>query len=188
MFYKTMIFIAVTLILFSCGSTVGSSEGENGVRIFHDPYKSFTRHSNPFVGALSGQDFLSLDYVYLEVYADEKNGSVSTGLSIILKGEKWFFVEPGESLIINVDGEYMNFFSPNGSRLNRKVGGLHNITEEIYYPITTDQIKQMAKAETIKVRIYSQAGFIDREFSNQHINSINIFYNDVIIKYGINSL
>jgi hypothetical protein len=89
----------------------------------------------------------------------------------------------------------MPFVSPSGSAYNRgvlkglagAVGGIR-VREEAHYPITVEQIKKLAYAQDVKVRIYGSQGNVTREFNEDYFESLRAYYEKFILPNGIVSI
>ncbi len=187
---KFIFTVILLLALAGCQST--QNQLNDGYRLTQDQFKDFKRFSMPSAGELDGAPVLSLSQAFIEVFTDIKGESIGTTLAVILHYEGWVFINPGESLVLLVDGEKMTFVSPNGSVYNRgllqglagAVGGTR-IREEAHYPITVDQIKKLAYAKEVKVRIYGRKGHVTREFSEDYFESLRAYYEKFIVPNGI---
>lgn len=190
---KLIFGVILLLALAGCQST--QKQLDDGYRLTHDEFKDFKRYSMPIAGELDGAPALSLSQAFIEVFTDVKGDSIGTTLAVILHYEGWVFVNPGESLVLLVDGEKMPFVSPNGSTHNREllkglagaIGGVR-VREEAHYPITVDQIKKLAYAKDVKVRIYGSQGNVTREFNEDYFESLRAYYEKFIVPNGIVSL
>lgn len=190
---KNILTAILLLTLFACQST--QNQIEDGYRLTQDEFKDFKRYSMPSAGELDGAPMLSLSQAFIEVFTDVKKESVGTTLAVILHYEGWVFINPGESLVLLVDGEKMPFVSPSGSAYNRgvlkglagAVGGIR-VREEAHYPITVEQIKKLAYAQDVKVRIYGSQGNVTREFNEDYFESLRAYYEKFILPNGIVSI
>ncbi len=160
---------------------------ELGYVLTQDEFKDFKRYSMPRAGNLEGGNALSFNTVELEIYAAIENKKIGLALAIILTDDSWVFIQSGKSLILMVDGEKVHLSSPRGSANFRKVIG-RRIKEEAHYPITTEQIKKLAYAKEIKIRIYGSNGYVSRQFNQEYFASVKGFYEKFILKNGIKTI
>lgn len=182
---RTIITILTALILTACANS--KQDLERGYQIYHDQYKGFTRYTPIRSGALNGQGMLSLSFVYLDVFVDKRGENYSTGLAIIYTGENWMFINPGESLVLMIDGEKMALNSEYGSLHYRKVITHNQVREEAPYFFSAEQIKMLADASNVSLRLYTQNGWLERQMSPENLDSIRLFYNNVMAPIGLKS-
>ena len=187
-----ILFLVVVFVLSGCAST--TKQLDLGYILNQDEFKGTKRYSIPSPGSLDGEGAFSLSRAYVDIFTDVKEDKIATSLAIILHFESWVFINKGESLVLKVDDELIKFTSPSGSRYNRDllkgvaaIGG-GSIYEEAHYPITVEQIKQLAYAKKVEVRVYGSKGYVTREFNSDYFESIKAYYEKFILKNGIHTV
>jgi hypothetical protein len=99
-------------------------------------------------------------------------------LSVMIKyvGPDWIFIEPGESLVLDVDGSEMGF-SGYGSEGHKDVisGGL--VSEMAIYDITPEQLKMISNAHEVKCKLVD----VEYEFSISNIECFRYFYEKYVV-------
>jgi hypothetical protein len=100
----------------------------------------------------------------------QQNGDTSYYVCIYMVAHDWLFIEEGESLILLVDGTRVGFHG-NGSGDHRDVGDRGTVFERAYYNITPKQLKTIANARTVLIKVigseyYSEGGFSVQNFAN----------------------
>ena len=181
---KYLLILTIITLLFSCKNT--QQEISQGYTYARDDFKGLNRLSALSDGPLDGQPFGSFRQVNLDIFVDSTDSNQEMWLVVIYQAEDWQFISPGESLILMVDGERIPMFTKNGSLLTRQyVGGLLPLREEAWYPLSSEQLKQMAAAKHIAVRIYGNNGTLTRSISNKQIQYYDMFLQKVVYHYGL---
>lgn len=190
---KAAIILVLMSLLLGC-SSVNKAQLETGYKTTKDDFIGFERHSNASTSYLDGMG-LTYNYVYFELYADkQKDNNYNMALAIILKLQNWIFVEPGETLFVKTDSGIIKFRSPTGSRGLRNVSrgmdaiGGNSIREEVHYPITVSQIKQLAESSSLEIKVYGSKGALTRTFNKDHLASIRAYYDKFIVAHGFHDL
>jgi hypothetical protein len=80
----------------------------------------------------------------------------------------WLFIGSGESLILLVDGERMRF-EGNGSANSREVNEYAVCFELATYLCTPDELRKIAKARKIEVKIIGANSYLLGKFKDDNI-------------------
>lgn len=80
----------------------------------------------------------------------------------------------GQSLILTVDGKEMRF-AGNGSYNRRGKPQPGFVSETALYEVSPDQLRQIAEARTVRVRIKGNNGLVEREFRPQNFERFREF-------------
>lgn len=90
----------------------------------------------------------------------DKAKNVTYCFAVVYRGDKWLFIEPGESLIFLIDGEKVSFA---GAGSNSKTQFLKfndfgdaKITEIAYYACDMPDIKKIKDAKSVKIKVAGQ--------------------------------
>lgn len=89
-----------------------------------------------------------------------RDSTPSSQLFLIYDGKDWIFVREGESLVFLADSTRIGL-SGNGSAADRDVGGMFGVSERAMYEISDEDIRAIARAKTVKVRVYGSRGYSD---------------------------
>lgn len=180
---KTIALLVLLISLVACKSTPQNIE--QGFSVYRDPYKELIRYSAFSDGSLEGQNFGDLQFVYLDVFVDQTPDLMAMAIAVIYQADNWMFINGGESLILMVDGQRMGLTSPDGSLYSRKLtSGVMKLREEALYALTEDNLRKIAMANTVTLRVYGSEGYIERSLSKQQIAYYKMFYEKFIIPYG----
>jgi len=105
-----------------------------------------------------------------------KKNDVSYLIRLDYSYNDWFFIEEGESLILLVDGKRVGFTTLDSPhRSNTTV-----CYETAFYPITRKQIKSIANAKEIFVKVIGDDGYTNVSFSKENIACIKEFYDTYV--------
>ena len=99
-------------------------------------------------------------------------------LAFIVKyiGPEWIFIEPGESLVLDVDGERMAFGGL-GSKGNKDVIFNGMVREMAIYDITPEQLKKISNANEVKCKLVE----VNYKFSRSNIECFRYFYEKYVV-------
>lgn len=75
----------------------------------------------------------------------------------------WLQINPGESLVIVADDKEMRFDGRGSLNARRTRQG--NVTEDALYLAGADQLRAMARAKKVTVRVIGQNGIVQRDFT-----------------------
>jgi hypothetical protein len=95
------------------------------------------------------RDFQDFDY-YLDVNYQAR---AETG---------WLKIPPGATLTILADGKEMKFKSNGSMNTRRKDRDL--VSEQAIYPISADELRAIANAKAVKVKVSGENGLVERDF------------------------
>ena len=171
---KILFLILLSLSLLGCGAT--EQEQQQGYTVKIDPYQNFERYSALNAGHLDGQQFLSLQFLTLDMFTDVIGEKHTLWIAAILEGDRWQFISPGKSLVLLVDGKAIELQTINGSLHSRRVLGPRSIREEALYQITPEVLRKMASAKTVTLRLYGSEGYIERGLSNTHLMNYRAYF------------
>lgn len=171
---KILILILLSLTLLGCGAT--QQERELGYTTHIDPYKNYQKYTALNAGYLDGQSLLSLQFLWLDIFVDVLDGEHSLWVAATLEGDHWQFINPGESLVLMLDGKPLTLFSGTGSTLNRQVLSSRTIREKALYKISPEILEKIALASNVSLRLYGHQGYIERSLSANHLINYRAFY------------
>jgi len=83
-------------------------------------------------------------------------------------------IEPGESLVLTVDGQTMRFRGP-GSRENRRVLGNGHYVENAVFECRAEDLRRIARAKDVKVQVNGNARRVYREFQPDNFQNFRSF-------------
>jgi hypothetical protein len=83
-------------------------------------------------------------------------------------------IEPGDSLILTVDGETLRFRGA-GSGDNRKMTGEGHHVENALYRCKADDLRKIAKAKDVKVQLNGNKRRLYREFKEENFQKFRSF-------------
>ena len=96
------------------------------------------------------------------------SGRTQYRLDVTYTANDWLFIEDGKSLRLIIDGEQVEY-SGNGSSAYRNVLSGGRIHERAFYEVTPAQIRQIAEASEIRVRLEGSQFYAERVFSPANI-------------------
>jgi hypothetical protein len=85
----------------------------------------------------------------------------------------WLDIQPGESLVIMADGRVLTFRSSGSANSRRERRGI--ITEDALYRANAWDLRAIAQAEAVTVRVMGRNGVVEREFSPQNFERFRKF-------------
>ena len=109
-----------------------------------------------------------------------KSGEISYLIKLLYFGDGWVFIDSGQSLHILADDNHINL-SGEGSFKNRDVVYGDIVSETAFYPIKKAQIKKIADAATVKIKVDGQEGYVTAEFGAENIEQVKKFYIENIV-------
>jgi hypothetical protein len=113
------------------------------------------------------------------------DGRITYSMIVKYAGKDWLFIGEGESLVMLIDGKRVGF-SGKGSGHRRDVGASQvgagvGVTEEAWYDVTFDQIRQIASARyrdnkpDVKVKLSGDTTYVERCFIAENLESFKQF-------------
>lgn len=149
--------------------------GKNDVRVVTDEFTGHTHALSKRV-RLDGVPDGMLQQVYLSYQRFTPKGDSVSSYQIFVnyEGSEWMFIEEGESLIFLLDGQPLPLSSRDGSSDKRDVYG-SKVYERAMYQVAPEQLRQIAKASTIKVRIKGSKFTIDAKPDASNFDLLRAF-------------
>ena len=141
-----------------------------------DKFDGFTIHR--MQDNLLGMEKDSFGGIELNVQQFIKDGRTSCSLIVSYTGLDWLFIDEGETLVLLVDGERLQF-SGKGSYDHRDVErgySLVTIKEKAWYDITLEQLKKITFAQDVKVKVKGRSHFLTRFFTELNFDAFRRFY------------
>jgi hypothetical protein len=108
----------------------------------------------------------SVQNIRLDIQRLDVKGLTQYQLVLIYSGTQWLHIETGESLILFLDGQRLTLKSARAE--NTETHG-SSVTEGAAYPVTPDQLVQIAHAAQVRIKIIGKEG--NREASFTPINT-----------------
>lgn len=156
------------------------------VRTVHDEFDGYTKHilegnslgDESFLGAL----YSATIYFNVQKFISKQE---NVDYHIIIKYEhdgNWLFIDDGESLILLIDGVRKGF-SGDGSSRHRDVVSVFkgsNVVELAYYKITAEELKQIANAKEVKVKLIGSQHYCNRHFTKSTFNLLGKFIKEYV--------
>ena len=106
-----------------------------------------------------------------------EDGRVSYSLVLTYHADDWLFIEG--PLILLVDGQRMKLGEI--GRPHREVeGGILLLFERQSYRITPEQLKKIAYANCVKVKIVGTHYYVKREFTRSNLSNYRRFYEEFV--------
>lgn len=96
-------------------------------------------------------------------------------LVVQYRAKEWLLIEPGESLTLLVDGQPLVFTSDNGSTLYRTVAYGGEVLETAYYSVDLPQLRRIANATEVQVRLDGSETHADRTFQPANLGNFRRF-------------
>ncbi len=127
--------------------------------------------------------------VELNLQSRIEGGKALCSLMVAYRGSSWLFIEPGESLVLFVDGERMAFSRTGRTKhgLLRDTYGMYTLTENAPYNITYEQLNRIVSASKVEVELvgsrFTLGGFFTednffnfRTFNADHVQNASLDY------------
>ena len=102
------------------------------------------------------------------------SGLTQYRLDVTYTASDWLFIDDGNSLRLIIDGEQVEY-SGDGSSAYRNVLSGGTIHERAFYDVTPTQIRQIAEASEIRVRLEGNQFYAERVFSPANIERFRAF-------------
>lgn len=115
--------------------------------------------------------------IELNIMKFTRGGSARPAYELVVDydGSEWLFIDRGQSLTLNVDGDLMRFTSDRGSSPYRDVGYGGKVRETAYYPVTVEELRRIANASVIHVRVDGSSYYAVREFGPENFENFKRF-------------
>ncbi len=83
-------------------------------------------------------------------------------------------IEPGETLIVTVDGQDVRYSGMGSEAMREKIkGNIHR--ESTQYLVKVEDIRRIAEARQVKVVVKGKEGSVQRDFSQENLNVFKNF-------------
>lgn len=159
--------LTVVLALAACAPS-------SGVRVTTDPVRGSTTTelaSNRLAGGCFGCPAVDLN---IRKFVSG-GGRVTYYLVAQYQGHEWLFVQRGQSLSVRADGLLIAFESAEGSAPYRRVLYGGQVSETAFYEVTAQELRFIADAREVFVRIDGSARYVTREFSRGNFERFQSF-------------
>lgn len=93
--------------------------------------------------------------------------------------ERWLWIPYGESLQILADEELITL-SGTGSLRSRRTAVLGGVEELAAYPVSSEQLRRVARAGTVRVRVLGRREFVERRFSEAGLLRLREFISEQV--------
>jgi hypothetical protein len=116
-------------------------------------------------------------WLNISKYMDNKSRATTYYLQVETSTIDWLFIEAGESLKLLIDGNLVTF-AGSGSKDHRhvKTGQYGVACEEMaLYSVTPDQIKRIANAKSLEIKIEGRASYLSASFNNDNFDNFRRF-------------
>lgn len=154
-------------------------------RVAVDEFQKTEMLSTGQVGWLDGTPALSLTMVSLSAHLRNFDGQDRMTMSVSVDSDGWVFIREGESLVFLLDGQRLALESPAGSSPYRKVITGKRIQEIAFYRVNAAQVRQVAAANEVRLRIYGASQTLDRSFSDSYHQAFDDFVKHVLEPRGL---
>lgn len=161
---------AFTFILL----TFGCAGYDSRVQTIHD---GFERHTITRIAGnrLVGAPALSTTIVELNAQKSKsKEGMIAYHLIIAVSANDWLFVDPGDSLILLIDGQEASLEGDKSTR-HRNVQHGSRTKEEVWYGTDLSTLKKIANANDVRIRIVGSEYAVERHFSKENFQRFQTF-------------
>lgn len=74
----------------------------------------------------------------------------------------WLHIKPGKSLVVTADGQELQFDGRGSLNTRRTRRG--NVSEDAIYRVEPAQLRAIARAKKVRVRVVGENGVVEREF------------------------
>ncbi|HEX2190463.1 MAG TPA: hypothetical protein VHG51_16260, partial [Longimicrobiaceae bacterium] len=104
-----------------------------------------------------------------------RTGAVELGLALLYRdAHRWLWVPYGETLQLLADGELM-VLGGGGSLRSRRRSRLGGVEERVVYAVTPAQLRRLAAAESVRVRVVGRREYVERSFRPEGIARLREF-------------
>jgi len=104
----------------------------------------------------------------------DRSGTRTYDLEVTYENQDWIFIAPGESLVLSVDGTKMVFSGEGSVNLRSKVLDTL-VSEQAWYHVTVNQLRDIANAKDVKVKIIGEKGFTQGCFTTRSLECFREF-------------
>lgn len=170
---RKLTIIILFLLVFSCSPSFT-------IQYAKDQFDNYEVYFTRWNTIKINDNFLWSKSVEINFQVFIKIPIVQYNIITIYEGDDWLFIEEGESLILLVDGERMAFTGEGSSGHRNVFGG--RVSEMAFYDITKEQLRKLAKANEIKVKIIGRYP-IRGIFTEQNIKNLRKFYFEFAQKF-----
>ncbi len=125
---------------------------------------------------VKGKAYTALIEVNAQKYIP-KGEDASYQLFIYYNWTDWIFIDPGLSLMFLVDGERMDLHGDGSHDERHSVK--NGVTETAFYMVSESELRSLANAKSVRMRLMGSEYDIDRDF--EAINILNL--KDFVTKY-----
>ncbi len=162
-------FIIIISLFFGCASSY-NSYGVDTIKDEFDGYTIKRMHGN----IIFDNSFLPNNIVCFnpQSFTDIK-GNINYQLYIEYSGKEWLFIEPGETLVLLVNGKRIGL-NGYGSRDHRIVLDNHpemKVREIVVFEATKEILKNIANANTVKFKLVGASRDVQMELTSEQINN-----------------
>jgi len=130
--------------------------------------------------SLKDLDKNTWDALQLNAQFGEKNGETFYSLIVEYSGGSWLFIEKGESLQLNIDGETI-VLSGDGSAGNRTLE-FGQVVERAWYDISTEKFKKIAYGKVGKLTLTGKKKQKEFYFREDNFKGYSEFYKEFILE------
>ena len=166
--------LLLTIVLAGCATAYQLSTRRDDF----NQYNQWRMENN----LLAGAGFLSSANMYLGATKTTwDSGETQYLLAVTYRADNWLFIEDGNSLRLIIDGEQVEY-SGDGSSAYRNVLSGGRIHERAFYKVTPAQIRRIAEALEIRVRLEGNQFYAERIFSPLNIERFRAFVQQYLRK------
>lgn len=173
---KLLILISMIFILGSC--VVPSSFVKTQTDEFTDSTKQRMESNR-----LKREGFFDTLTVSVNLQKFKQENITLYSVIVEYRDSGWLFIQKGKSLTFLLDNDQRIILSSDEGSLSRRniVGHKYShVTEEAWYDITPKQIRKIAYANEVKVKIEGRTSYITREFCESNIENFRQFYEEYV--------
>ena len=172
-------FVAVVVCVLWSGCTALRSQAE--IVPMRDEFSSEGWTGYALIkNALETEDGATVDFVrdgieqfYLGASVFQLEDESRYSINVLYSGPDWIFVDPGETLILLIDGERVAL-SGEGSSEHRRVNR-GSVSESPRYDVEAGLLVRLAAADEVKVRLRGSEGSVTRQFGKANFKIFQEF-------------
>ncbi len=153
----------------------------SSVKTTHDDFEGFTINEMALNNLSGGVPFVGAAIGLQAQRFESKEGVVDYNVIVRYASESWLYIENGESLILLVDGESLNL-SGEGSLSHREVQNIGKVfvVEHAWYKISPENLKKIASASEVRIKLIGTNHFEKRHFSEKNLKKFKEFVEEYV--------
>ena len=169
---KKILFFLPLLIISSCATPYNTYK----VEIINDEFDGY-KIERMYGNYLADDPVLpSLSVMFNAQRFTDKDGLVTYQLHVEYNGSDWLFIDPGETLVLLIDGERVGLIGYGSENHREVISGMSvGVRETSIFDADKFVLKQIANAKSVKLKLTGRSRNIQLELTKEHIDNYKKF-------------